>query len=162
MKIFAWLSSKTATPCLIDRSTGKEILEPVSGLKCVLQHGHLGLATLFACLQCHSSMEEAHEAETAVRNVSLLLLLQSPLEKALRMWFLYKTWIGQLLLRLPLTWWILTWQHHRIARYADSTDSKKSIKPFIKVSVCACAASCADKDDTCLYLCQPRLHEHWR
>jgi phosphatidylserine decarboxylase len=70
-----------------------------------------------------------------VRDLTLLLPLQSPLGKSLRMWFLYKTWIGQLLLRLPLTWWILTWQHHRIARYADSTDSKKSIKPFIKVSL---------------------------
>jgi hypothetical protein len=51
------------------------------------------------------------------------------------MWLLYKTWIGQLLLRLPLTWWILTWQHHRIARYANSPKSKESVKPFIKVNI---------------------------
>jgi phosphatidylserine decarboxylase len=49
------------------------------------------------------------------------------------MWLLYKTWVGRLLLRLPLTWWILTWQHHRIARYANSPESKKSVKPFIEV-----------------------------
>uniref|UniRef100_A0A383WB87 Phosphatidylserine decarboxylase n=1 Tax=Tetradesmus obliquus TaxID=3088 RepID=A0A383WB87_TETOB len=48
------------------------------------------------------------------------------------MWLLYKTWLGRLLLRLPLTWWILTWQHHRIARYANSPESKKSVKPFIQ------------------------------
>lgn len=54
--------------------------------------------------------------------------------KAARMSFLYHTFIGQLLLLLPPTWWILTWQHHRIAAYADSTRSKKSIKPFIEVS----------------------------
>lgn len=59
---------------------------------------------------------------------------QAPFTGALRLWILYQTWIGQLLLLLPITWWILTWQHHRIAKYAESPRSKKSIKPFIKVS----------------------------
>jgi len=58
---------------------------------------------------------------------------QAPFTGALRLWILYQTWIGQLLLLLPITWWILTWQHHRIAKYAESPRSKKSIKPFIKV-----------------------------
>jgi phosphatidylserine decarboxylase len=56
--------------------------------------------------------------------------------KAVRMWLLYHTWIGHLLLLLPPTWWLLTWQHHRIARYADSPRSKKSIKPFTQVRLC--------------------------
>jgi hypothetical protein len=64
---------------------------------------------------------------------SSLLHLQCPLPDALRLTFLYKTWIGQLLLSLPLTWWILSWQHHRTARYANSPRSKKAIKSFIKV-----------------------------
>lgn len=49
------------------------------------------------------------------------------------MWFLYRTWLGHLLLMLPITWWYLTWQHHRIARYADSEKSKKDIPGLIKV-----------------------------
>lgn len=52
---------------------------------------------------------------------------------AVREWLLYRTWIGQLLLSLPITWWFLTIQHQRIARYADSEKSKKDIPGLIKV-----------------------------
>jgi hypothetical protein len=48
-----------------------------------------------------------HVAGTAERHLTLLTNMQSPLGKAVRMWLLYKTWIGRLLLCLPLTWWIL-------------------------------------------------------
>ncbi|KAF6253516.1 phosphatidylserine decarboxylase-domain-containing protein [Scenedesmus sp. NREL 46B-D3] len=82
--MFARLSSRLATPGLIDRPTGKQVMEPC------------------------------------------------PFFDALRLTLLYQTWFGQLLLSLPLTWWFLSWQHHRVARYADSHESRKSIKPFIK------------------------------
>jgi phosphatidylserine decarboxylase len=60
--------------------------------------------------------------------------MQFPFGSALRLWLLYRTWIGQLLLYLPVTWWFLSWQHHRIARHADSPESKKDIPSFINVS----------------------------
>ncbi|WIA37971.1 hypothetical protein OEZ86_001347 [Tetradesmus obliquus] len=82
--ILARLSSRLATPGLIDRGTGQHTLE--------------------SC----------------------------PFPDALRLTLLYKTWIGRLLLSLPLTWWILSWQHHRVARYANSPKSKKAIPSFIK------------------------------
>jgi hypothetical protein len=34
--------------------------------------------------------------------------LQAPFSDTLRLWLLYQTWIGQLLLLLPPTWWILS------------------------------------------------------
>eukprot|EP00878_Enallax_costatus_P008696 GHUV01009090.1.p1 GENE.GHUV01009090.1~~GHUV01009090.1.p1 ORF type:complete len:267 (+),score=54.40 GHUV01009090.1:94-801(+) len=80
----ARLISKVATPCLIDRKTGKQLTEPM------------------------------------------------PVGIGIREWLLYRTWIGHLLLLLPTTWWILTWQHHRVARYADSEKSKKGIPSMIK------------------------------
>lgn len=58
---------------------------------------------------------------------------QAPCADTLRLWLLYQTWIGQLLLLLPPTWWILSWQHHRVAKHADSPESKKDIPKFIKV-----------------------------
>lgn len=61
------------------------------------------------------------------------MLRQAPLSDTLRLWLLYQTWFGQLLLLLPVTWWLLSWQHHRIARHADSPDSKKDIPNFIQV-----------------------------
>jgi phosphatidylserine decarboxylase len=59
--------------------------------------------------------------------------VQAPFSDALRLWLLYQTWLGQLLLWLPVTWWVLAWQHHRIARHADSPKSKKDIPELIKV-----------------------------
>jgi hypothetical protein len=59
--------------------------------------------------------------------------VQAPFSDALRLWLLYQTWLGQLLLWLPVTWWVLTWQHHRIARHADSPVSKQDIPALIKV-----------------------------
>jgi hypothetical protein len=64
--------------------------------------------------------------------------LQAPLADTLRLFLLYQTWVGQLLLLLPATWWILSWQHHRIARHADSPKSKKDIPTFVKVCVTNC------------------------
>lgn len=49
------------------------------------------------------------------------------------MWFLYQTLPGRLLLALPPTWWVLGWQHRRLAAYANSPRSKKSIPGLIKV-----------------------------
>lgn len=60
---------------------------------------------------------------------------QTPLTKSLRTGLLYNTWIGRLLLRLPLTWWLLSWEHKRIAAYANSPTSKKRIPSMIKVRV---------------------------
>jgi len=51
---------------------------------------------------------------TCPPNLSPPRVTQSPFMKAARMWFLYHNFIGQLLLLLPPTWWVLTWQHHRI------------------------------------------------
>jgi hypothetical protein len=54
------------------------------------------------------------------------LAVQAPFSQSLRLWLFYQTWVGKLLLLLlPITWWILTWQHHKIAQHADSPKSKK-------------------------------------
>lgn len=58
---------------------------------------------------------------------------QSPFSGTVRLWLLYHTWIGQLLLLLPMTWWVLSWQHHRIARHADSPESKQDIPKLLQV-----------------------------
>jgi hypothetical protein len=83
-----------------------------------------------AAVCCHTC--KLCELATLLFSCTHVGALQCPFPDALRLTLLYKTWIGQLLLSLPLTWWILSWQHHRVARYADSPKSKKSIKPFIK------------------------------
>ncbi|KAG2425672.1 hypothetical protein HXX76_013514 [Chlamydomonas incerta] len=57
---------------------------------------------------------------------------QMPPLKALRMWALYQTLPGRLLLALPPTWWVLGWQHRRLAAYANSLRSKKAIPGLIK------------------------------
>jgi hypothetical protein len=57
---------------------------------------------------------------------------QTPLSKSLRTLFLYNTWIGRLLMQLPPTWWLLTWEHKRIAAFANSPRSKSKISSFIK------------------------------
>eukprot|EP00879_Flechtneria_rotunda_P010380 GHRR01010856.1.p1 GENE.GHRR01010856.1~~GHRR01010856.1.p1 ORF type:complete len:166 (-),score=50.16 GHRR01010856.1:71-568(-) len=62
---------------------------------------------------------------------------------AVREWVLYQTWIGRLLLMLPFTWWILGWQHIRVAKHADSPKSKKDVPIFIKTY--AVDASAAEK-----------------
>lgn len=89
--------------------------------------------TLVTNTYCSSNSKkhasQAHECCV----LSASLLPQAPFSDALRLWLLYQTWMGQLLLWLPVTWWVLTWQHHRIARHADSPKSKKDIPALIKV-----------------------------
>lgn len=66
--------------------------------------------------------------------ISNSLFEQAPFADALRLWLLYKTWLGKVLLSLPITWWLLSWQHHRVGRFANSPESKRSVQSFIEVS----------------------------
>lgn len=59
-------------------------------------------------------------------------LLRPPLSKSIRTALLYNTWLGRLLLQLPVTWWLLSWEHKRIAAYASSPKSVSKIRPMIK------------------------------
>ncbi|KAI8468738.1 MAG: phosphatidylserine decarboxylase-domain-containing protein [Monoraphidium minutum] len=79
-----------------------------------------------AALSSFSSFEATHclvERATGAR---------TPLSKTLRTYFLYSTWLGCLLLQLPIMWWLLSWEHRRIASFANSPRSKGKIAGMIK------------------------------
>ncbi|KIY95811.1 phosphatidylserine decarboxylase [Monoraphidium neglectum] len=56
----------------------------------------------------------------------------TPFTFSLRTALLYNTWFGRFLLKLPITWWLLTLQHKRIAKFANSPKSKSKIKSLIR------------------------------
>ncbi|GBF95849.1 phosphatidylserine decarboxylase [Raphidocelis subcapitata] len=66
------------------------------------------------------------------RNTGQRVSESTPLSTTLRAAFLYNSWPGRLLLRLPITWWLLNIEHKRLAKWASSPGSKKAIKSMIK------------------------------
>ncbi|KXZ53485.1 hypothetical protein GPECTOR_7g935 [Gonium pectorale] len=55
-----------------------------------------------------------------------------PFPQAFRRAFLYSTPLGHMVLSFPPSWWIIGWQHKRLATYANSPRSKKDIQQLIK------------------------------